>query len=166
MIFGRTYTKTIIWQNDVTSAPPPDASGPRSVVMVIKPLQPRPFRGQVILGAAAADIYFSGPCIATPVPTRQPKSFVLTRRQLQDGATTSGPASLRLVITRPTRRTVTRVVITRPFVAPIPVVPATFVDFTSPLTLTIDEIRYTLTLDVIERGLTVDDVRTTMEIDP
>lgn len=150
MIFGRTYTKTIIWQNDVTSAPPPDPSGPRPFVAIVNPQQPKPFRGQVILGAAAADIYFSGPCIATPMPPRPAKSTSVVQTPTGPRFGEMPPAPF--VITRPSTAvagprivyrqaqdgttpdvsgpTPTTLVITRP--RPTPIVPSVMTLVTAP----------------------------------
>jgi hypothetical protein len=65
-------------------------------------VQPQP-RPAVLLAASAADIYISGPVIATPLPQRPQAPPAIIVRQLQDGAVTpaSPPAFPTVVTTGP-----------------------------------------------------------------
>jgi hypothetical protein len=86
---------------DPTSAPAVTAGTP--VPIVVQPaVQPQP-RPAVLLAASAADIYISGPVIATPLPQRPQAPPAIIVRQLQDGAVTpaSPPAFPTVVTTGP-----------------------------------------------------------------
>jgi hypothetical protein len=133
MVFGRTYSKTIIAQGDPTSSPA-NGGGPGAVCivtpvaakvprpgtvitrigdptsapavnaatpapLVVQPPRQPPVRGQAILGAASADVYFSGPLINVPPAQRPPKptSVILTPLDLS----TQGTGTPVIVAQRP-----------------------------------------------------------------
>src|SRR4051794_6665144 len=80
--FGRTYTNVIQWRGDPNAAPATPAGGPVPTQLVVQAANPRPFKGQAILGAAPADIYFNGPVVATPLPTKPTKNTSIIRSPL------------------------------------------------------------------------------------
>jgi hypothetical protein len=81
----------------------PVVSPPTPAPIVVQQEQPPQPRTTIILGAAGADFYFSGPLVSTPIPQRSWAPPAIIIRQLQDGAATpqGGPVPTTLIVTSP-----------------------------------------------------------------
>jgi hypothetical protein len=86
---------------DPNSAPAVTAGTPAPIV--VQPAVQPQARPAVLLAASSADIYISGPVVATPLPQRPQAPPAIIVRQLQDGAVApaSPPASPTVVATGP-----------------------------------------------------------------